>query len=117
MASEQDAPDRDEVSELDFQWHPAKAAANLKKHGVSFKEALTVFGDKKHIVVPDREHSWDEERSLAIGMSNEGRMLTMCFTERGDRLRIISARVAERWERREYEIANEYRRGKASRPV
>jgi len=107
MASEKPTQDRDDVPEIDFAWHPAKAAANLKKHGVSFQEALTVFGDKKHIVVPDREHSWDEMRGLAIGVSNKQRMLTMCFTERGDRIRIISARIAERWERREYEIANE----------
>jgi len=107
MVSEQNPRDRDETSELDFEWNPAKAAANVRKHGVTFEEALTLFGDKQHIVVPDKEHSWDETRCLAIGMSKKGRMLVICFTERKHHIRIISARTAERWERREYEIANE----------
>jgi uncharacterized DUF497 family protein len=107
MASKRDSEDRDEAEELDFVWYPPKAVANLKKHGVSFEEAKTIFGDKKHIVVPDREHSYYEERSLAIGRSVEGRVLIMCFTARESRIRIIIARLVGPWERREYEIANE----------
>jgi uncharacterized DUF497 family protein len=102
----QDSDDRVDIEELEFEWHPLKAAANLKKHKVSFDEAKTIFGDRRVLVVPVREHSVSEERSLAIGRSEVGRLLTLCFTEREDRLRMISARVAERWERREYESAN-----------
>jgi len=107
MDSKKGANDRDDIKELDFEWHPFKAAANLKKHRISFDEAKTLFGDKKHKVIPDREHSYDEERFLAVGLSDKGRLLTLCFTERGTRLRLISARLAEPWERREYEVANE----------
>lgn len=107
MDSEQDSEKRVDIEMLEFEWHRAKAAANLKKHKVSFEEAKTIFGDPKVLVVPDLVHSVDEERSLAIGKSEAGRLLVMCLTERGDRLRIISARVAERWERREYEDTNE----------
>jgi uncharacterized DUF497 family protein len=92
---------------IEFEWYPLKAAANLKKHQVSFDEAMTIFGDKMHVVFPDREHSYDEERFLAIGNSNLGRLIVLCFTERYPKLRLISARLAEAWERREYEIANE----------
>jgi uncharacterized DUF497 family protein len=91
---------------IEFEWHKLKAAANLKKHRVSFEEAMTIFGDKRVLVVPDQVHSDEENRSLAIGQSVRGRLLTICFTEREDRLRIISARLAERWERREYEAGN-----------
>lgn len=91
MPTAQDTQDRDDFPEIEFVWHSAKAASNLKKHGVSFPEASTIFGDKKHVVVPDREHSWDEVRSLAIGMSDQRRLIIMCFTERDDRVRIISA--------------------------
>lgn len=98
---------KEPVGPLEFQWHPVKAESNLKKHGVSFDEAKTIFGDERHLEVPDREHSYDEMRYLAIGQSIEGRLLTLVFTERGDKLRLISARVAEPWERREYENADE----------
>ena len=100
---EHGADDRDNIDDLIFEWHPSKESANLKKHKVSFHEAKTVFGDKRHIVVPDRVHSYDEERSLAIGFSEKRRLLTMCFTERESCIRIISARLAETWERRIYE--------------
>lgn len=88
---------------LEFEWHPVKAEANRKKHKVSFDEAKTIFGDEKHLEVPDYEHSFGEFRHLAIGRSQQGRVLTVVFTERGIRLRLISARIAEPWERREYE--------------
>lgn len=94
-------------ADLAFEWHIGKAAANLKKHGVSFEEASTIFGDENQLVIPDREHSFEELRYLIIGRSGRDRLLTVCFTERGSRLRIISARIAEPWERSEYETANE----------
>ncbi len=107
MDSKQDGNDRDDIKGLDFEWHPVKAAANQRKHGISFDEAKTIFGDKKNLVVPDREHSDDELRYLAIGRSDQGRLFSLIFTERGQKLRLISARIAERWERREYGIADE----------
>jgi hypothetical protein len=97
----------DSFDGIEFEWYPPKAIANLKKHHVSFDEAMTIFGDKLHLVFPDREHSYDEERFLAIGSSSQDRLIVLCFTERYPRLRLISARLAEDWERREYEIANE----------
>jgi len=107
MVSDQDASDRFDISELEFEWHPPKAVANLRKHKVTFDEAKTIFGDKKHLEVPDRDHSCDELRYLGIGRSEQGRLLTLVFTERGAKLRLISARIAEPWERREYENADE----------
>ncbi|MGO8759428.1 MAG: BrnT family toxin [Terracidiphilus sp.] len=107
MDSVQDDDEAEGTGELEFEWYPAKAAANLKKHKASFDEAKTVFGDKRHLEVPDREHSDDEVRYLAIGRSEKGRFLTIVFTERGTKLRLISARLAEPWERREYEISGE----------
>jgi uncharacterized protein len=97
----------DDSGVIEFEWHSAKAAANLKKHKVSFEEAKTIFGDERHLEIPDREHSSDEMRYLAIGQSERGRILTLVFTERKTKLRLISARVAEPWERREYESADE----------
>jgi uncharacterized DUF497 family protein len=109
--------ERVDLRDFEFEWHPLKAAANLKKHGVSLEEARTIFGDKRVLVVPDRGHSFDEVRSLAIGRSENGRLLTMSFTDRGERIRVISTRIAERWERREYEGANEPKRTRNSEQV
>jgi hypothetical protein len=108
MVSEQHASGRDDATELEFEWHPLKAAANQRKHKVSFDEAKTIFGDKKHLEVPDRVHSFEELRYLAIGRSEQKRLLTLVFTERGTKLRLISARIAEPWERRQYENADEH---------
>jgi uncharacterized DUF497 family protein len=88
---------------LEFEWHSAKATLNRKKHGVVFEEAMTVFADERGLMVPDQLHSSEEPRSLLIGLSQKRRLLTVCFTEREPRLRLISARLAEPWERREYE--------------
>lgn len=107
MDIDADASGQGSFEGLGFVWYPPKAASNLKKHKVSFEEAMTVFGDDRHIVFPDRAHSYEEERYLAIGKSNKGRLLIVCFTECDPKLRLISARMAESWERREYEIANE----------
>jgi uncharacterized DUF497 family protein len=87
----------------EFEWDPYKAAANLQRHGVSFEEAATVFDDELALTVPDAAHSYDELREFTIGVSRTGRLIAMAHTLRGDRIRIISARPAERRERRQYE--------------
>jgi len=107
MSFEQSDSNRDDIEALEFEWHTYKAEINTKKHNVSFDEAKTIFGDKRHLEFPDREHSDEELRYLAIGRSENGRLLTIVFTERGTKLRLISARMAEPWERREYENADE----------
>ena len=88
---------------LRFEWDPAKAAANLAKHGVSFDEAATAFGDPLGRVVPDPRHSVGEERLALLALSARERLLAVMFTERGEVIRIISARLATRHERRDYE--------------
>ncbi len=88
---------------MDFEWDPRKAEINLRKHGVSFTEAGTVFGDDLAITVPDPDHSDDENRYIAIGWSNRRRLLIVAHTDRGDRIRIISARELTKAERKEYE--------------
>nr|MBI3612446.1 BrnT family toxin [Nitrospirota bacterium] len=86
-----------------FEWDPAKADANVRKHGVTFDEASTVFGDPLNLLMPDPDHSLDEERYLLLGMSNRRRLLIVAFAERPPRTRLISARRATREERRQYE--------------
>ena len=88
---------------MKFEWHGTKAAANLRKHGVSFDEAATVFADTLSHVFPDQDHSDDETRFLIIGMSEAGRVLVVSHTDRGAQTRIISAREATRKERNFYE--------------
>ena len=73
---------------MDFEWNPSKAAANLRKHGVSFNEAATVFGDFLGATVADPDHSRDESRYITVGSSNRGRVLMVAHVERGDRIRI-----------------------------
>jgi hypothetical protein len=107
MYPKEDTPDRVNVEGLQFEWHPLKAKANQKKHKVSFDEASTVFKDTLRIEARDRWHSDDEERYLGIGRSIQGRILSIYYTFRADRIRIISARLAERWERNEYETGDE----------
>lgn len=87
-----------------FQWHWRKAEDNIKWHGVSFEEAATVFGDPLAEIEPDFAHSIDEDRFLAFGTSEQGRLLVVVFTERGDTIRIISARELTPRERRDYEL-------------
>lgn len=89
----------------DVEWDPYKAEKNLRKHGVAFGEAATVFGDPLAVDLRDPDHSEDEERVVCIGRSYVGRLLVVAYTERGERIRIFSARVAEPSERREYERA------------
>ncbi len=88
---------------MEFEWDPDKAARDLSKHRVAFSEAATVFGDPLAITFHDPGHSDDEDRYLTFGYSTDGRLLIVSHTDRGDRNRIISARVATRRERRIYE--------------
>ena len=86
-----------------FEWDPAKASANLLKHGVSFDEASPVFGDSLSVSGRDLEHSEGEARHVTIGLSSEGRILVVCHTDRRNGIRIFSARSAVRKERKIYE--------------
>jgi len=85
---------------IKFEWDPAKATANARKHGVSFEEAQSVFYDEFAVQFFDDEHSGDEERFLMLGMSTEANLLLVCHCERdaGNIIRIISARKATKRE-------------------
>jgi len=92
------------VDEGEFEWDTSKADSNLIKHGVSFKEAATVFKDFGLICYDDTEHSTTEDREIVIGYSAQNRLLTVCFTEKENGIiRIISARKATPLERKQYE--------------
>ena len=88
---------------MQFEWDTAKAAENLAKQGVSFEEAATVFLDTLSVTGPDPDHSVGEERFITFGISTSGRLLVVAHTDRGDTIRIISARPATRGERKIYE--------------
>lgn len=88
---------------LQFTWDPRKAAANLRKHGVSFPEAASAFADPLSITISDPDHSLDEEHFLLIGQSLRRHLVVVAHVERGDTIRIISARIASRRERQTYE--------------
>jgi uncharacterized protein len=88
---------------MKFEWDKDKAAANLRKHGVSFEEASTVWDDYFNIELFDHGRSFEENRFLMIGESSEKRSLIISFTERENRVRIISARELTPKERRDYE--------------
>jgi hypothetical protein len=85
-----------------FEWDPKKARSNLSKHGVSFEEASTTFADPQSITRFDPDHSEDEDRFVLLGASHAGRLLVVVHTDRGDSIRIISARLATKRERRDY---------------
>lgn len=89
--------------ELGFEWDEKKAISNLKKHGVSFEEAKTVFNDPFSITIPDSRYSVDEERYVDIGLSAQGQLLVVVYTERRFNIRIISCRRATAMERQIYE--------------
>ena len=89
-----------------FEWNPEKARANFKKHGVSFEEAETVFSDPLSLTVPDPIHSAEEYRFIITGFSDKQRQLVIAHTDRSDKIRIISARLATPDERRKYEREN-----------
>jgi uncharacterized DUF497 family protein len=97
---------------LVFEWDEGKARENVRKHGVSFDEARTVFGDALSWTIPDPMHSHEEARFLTIGFSAQGRTLVVAHTDRGQNLRLISARLATRKERHDYEEAPPKRRGR-----
>ena len=88
---------------LEFEWDRKKAEANRATHGIDFEEALTIFRDPLARIFEDPEHSEDEPREIIIGHSVEQRLILVCFTVRGTRIRIISARKATPLERKDYE--------------
>ncbi len=90
---------------LTFEWDAIKARTNRAKHAVSFLEATTVFGDPAASTIPDPAHSQAENRFIILGRSHTGRILVVVHTERGDNIRIISARPASQRERKYHEEA------------
>ena len=86
---------------MKYQWDKTKAASNLQKHGIEFADAVSVFSDKLAITIPDNR--FDEERFVTIGTDVFGRILVIVFTWRSEDIRLISARLAERRERKQYE--------------
>ena len=88
---------------MEFEWDAEKAASNVAKHGVTFPEAMTVFGDPLELAIADPHHSEGEFRFLSMGRSAVGRLLVVAYTEREGRTRIINAREATSRERRQYE--------------
>jgi uncharacterized DUF497 family protein len=88
---------------VSFEWDPIKAAANVRKHGVQFSEALGVFSDDWAITIKDDDSDPDEQRFVTLGVGTKGRVLVVVYCYRGDNLRIISARTADRLELEKYE--------------
>jgi uncharacterized DUF497 family protein len=88
---------------MEFEADPVKAAQNLKKHKVSFEEAASIFWDPMELTFPDPDHSVGELRWLSFGMSSRGRVLAVIYTERRGKVRLVSARVATKHERKTYE--------------
>jgi uncharacterized protein len=88
---------------LRFEWDSRKAQANIKKHGVRFEEAQSSLLDEFALTVYDEAHSDEEDRSFAIGMSAQGRVLVTVYTERGSTIRIITSRKAMQYEIEEYQ--------------
>ena len=88
---------------MNFEWNRQKSQISLKKHGISFEEAKTVFDDPLYVDFYDPDHSDDEHRYLIIGRSHKGHLLIVSYTERDDMLRLISARKTTRKERKAYE--------------
>lgn len=92
------------MSALRFEWDEAKAAANAKKHGVTFEEARSVFFDERARLIDDPDHSEDEERFILLGLSSTLRMIVVChcYRSKGNIIRIISARKATARESKAY---------------
>lgn len=88
---------------LQFEWDADKASQNVRKHGVSFQEAITVFNDELSLTIPDLDHSTTEFRFIDMGVSKEGRLLVVAYTELHQVIRIISARKVTKRERKAYE--------------
>ncbi len=89
-----------------FEWDPAKAKRNRRRHRVSFEQAATVFGDPLAVTYQDPDHSDSEQRFITVGMSSAGWILLVAHTERNENIRIISARKATDHERKHYEEKN-----------
>jgi uncharacterized protein len=87
---------------MKFEWDPDKNGSNVRKHGVSFREAATVWTDEWALIATDLEHSVGEEREWIIGVSHWDNLLVVVFTQRGERIRVISARPATKRERERY---------------
>jgi len=85
-----------------FEWDPKKAKRNLEKHDVAFEEAATAFADPQSLTDFDQDHSEDEDRLVLLGASHAGRLLVVVHTDRGDTIRMISARIATKRERNTY---------------
>lgn len=90
---------------LTFEWDPEKDQANVEKHGIDFQEATSAFFDPLSLTIRDPDHSESEERFLLVGMTRQDRLVVVSHTDREDRIRIISARRADRRERKNYEGA------------
>lgn len=88
---------------MQIEWDPNKANSNLEKHGVSFEEAATALGDPLSLTIGDPDHSEAEDRFVLVGDSFAGRLLVVVHTHRIESIRIISARIATKNERRSYE--------------
>lgn len=88
---------------MEFEWHLEKFDRNLAKHGVDFRDAATIFGDPLALTFDDPDHSDQEGRFITFGHSQDGRLLIVSHCDRGDKIRIISARPATPKERRFYE--------------
>ncbi|MBT4069182.1 MAG: BrnT family toxin [Candidatus Marinimicrobia bacterium] len=86
-----------------FEWDQDKAENNIKNHSLSFKEASTVFGDPLAITFDDHDHSIGEYRFLTFGSTNTGKLVVVSYTERGETVRLISARLVTKQERKIYE--------------
>lgn len=88
---------------MKFEWDAAKSVDNLSKHGVSFEDASTVFGDPLAMTAPDPDHSAGEPRFITMGVLTSGRLIVVCHADENDTIRIISAREASTHERKRYE--------------
>lgn len=91
------------MEDVEFEWDDEKAERNLEKHSVTLKEGATIFNDSLILMIIDPDHSIHEERHLALGMSDQGRLLVVIYTERGVLNRLISCRKASNLERKAYE--------------
>ncbi len=88
---------------MKFEWDENKAKSNVVKHGITFSEAVTIFADPYLLFTEDSQHSQEEEREWAIGVSENGSLIVIVFTIRDEKIRIISARKATKNERKQYE--------------
>ena len=89
--------------DIEFDWDPARARENEKKHGISFREGATAFADRLSYTIPDPDHSVGEQRFLLLGLTTNARLVVVSHVERGDRIRLISVRPASSRERMDYE--------------